>query len=114
MGLTMKVIVDLCVVPIGVGVHLAPYIAAIEACHQAVHAMGCPRAPACRPCSDASPAEQVQTGLSCRGGVGSRVPTAKASATSRAEAHRQAFIPPSRNRPPDSRVPTRRPAALAM
>ena len=54
---------DLCVVPIGVGVHLAPYIAAcekvlteaglkirlhpngtaIEACHQAVHAMGCPR-----------------------------------------------------------------------
>ena len=73
-GLTTKVIVDLCVVPIGVGVHLAPYIAAcekvlseaglkiqlhpngtaiegewepvfaaIEACHQAVHAMGCPR-----------------------------------------------------------------------
>ena len=73
-GLTMKVIVDLCVVPIGVGVHLAPYIAAcekvlteaglkielhpngtaiegewqpvfqaIEACHQAVHAMGCLR-----------------------------------------------------------------------
>ena len=59
----MKVIVDLCVVPIGVGVHLAPYIAAcekvlteaglkiqlhpngtaIDACHQAVHAMGCPR-----------------------------------------------------------------------
>ena len=70
----MKVIVDLCVVPIGVGVHLAPTIAtcekvlteaglkiqlhpngtaiegewepvfaAIEACHQAVHAMGCPR-----------------------------------------------------------------------
>jgi uncharacterized protein YqgV (UPF0045/DUF77 family) len=37
------VIVDLCVVPIGVGVHLAPYIAAIEACHRAVHAMGCPR-----------------------------------------------------------------------
>ena len=66
---------DLCVVPIGVGVHLAPYIAAcdtvlidaglkiqlhpngtaiegewepvfaaIEACHQAVHAMGCPGA----------------------------------------------------------------------
>ena len=71
----MKVIVDLCVVPIGVGVHLAPYIAAcekvlneaglkiqlhpngtaiegewqpvfaaIEACHQVVHAMDCPRA----------------------------------------------------------------------
>jgi uncharacterized protein (TIGR00106 family) len=71
---SMKVIVDLCVVPIGVGVNLAPYIAAcervlldaglkiqlhpngtaiegewgpvfaaIEACHQAVHAMGCPR-----------------------------------------------------------------------
>jgi len=70
----MKMIVDLCVVPIGVGVHLAPHIAAcekvlseaglkiqlhpngtaiegewepvfnaIEACHQAVHAMGCPR-----------------------------------------------------------------------
>ena len=70
----MKVIVDLCVVPIGVGVNLATYIAAcervlldaglkiqlhpngtaiegewgpvfaaIEACHQAVHAMGCPR-----------------------------------------------------------------------
>jgi uncharacterized protein (TIGR00106 family) len=70
----MKVIVDLCVVPIGVGVHLAPYIAAcedvlreaglkiqlhpngtaiegewgavfaaVEACHRAVHAMGCPR-----------------------------------------------------------------------
>jgi uncharacterized protein (TIGR00106 family) len=67
----MKVIVDLCVVPIGVGVHLAPYAAcekvlteaglkiqlhpngtaiagewqpvfqAIEACHQAVHAIGC-------------------------------------------------------------------------
>jgi uncharacterized protein (TIGR00106 family) len=61
--LTVKVIVELCVVPIGVGVHLAPTIAAcekvltgaglkiqlhpngtaIEACHQAVHAMGCPR-----------------------------------------------------------------------
>ena len=71
----MKVIVDLCVVPIGVGVHLAPCIAAcekvlskaglkiqlhpngtaiegewqlvfaaIEACHQVVHAMDCPRA----------------------------------------------------------------------
>jgi len=70
----MKVIVDLCVVPIGVGVNLAPYIAAcervlldaglkiqlhpngtaiegewgpvfdaIEACHQAVDVMGCPR-----------------------------------------------------------------------
>ena len=70
----MKVIVDLCVVPIGVGVHLAPYIAAcekvlaeaglkiqlhpngtaiegewepvfqaIEAHHQAVNAIGCPR-----------------------------------------------------------------------
>ena len=26
----MKVIVDLCVVPIGVGVHLAPYIAAFR------------------------------------------------------------------------------------
>jgi uncharacterized protein (TIGR00106 family) len=70
----VKVIVDLCVVPIGVGVHLAPTIAAcetvlseaglklllhsngtaiegewepvfaaIEACHRAVHAMGCPR-----------------------------------------------------------------------
>jgi uncharacterized protein (TIGR00106 family) len=70
----MKVIVDLTVVPIGVGVHLAAYVAtcervlaeaglkiqlhangtaiegewgevfaAIEACHQALHAMGCPR-----------------------------------------------------------------------
>ncbi len=70
----MTVIVDQCVVPIGLGVHLAPYIAAceqvlteaglkiqlhpngtaieggwepvfaaIKACHQAVHAMGCPR-----------------------------------------------------------------------
>ncbi len=70
----MKVIVDLCVVPIGVGVNLATYVAAcervlqqagltirlhpngtaiegewgpvmaaIEACHAAVHAMGCPR-----------------------------------------------------------------------
>jgi len=70
----LKVIVNLCMVSIGVGVHLAPYIAAcekvlseaglkiqlhpngtaiegewelvfaaIEACHQAVHAMGCPR-----------------------------------------------------------------------
>jgi uncharacterized protein (TIGR00106 family) len=70
----VKVIVDLCVVPIGVGVHLAPYVAAcqkvlreagltirlhsngtaiegewasvfaaIEACHQALHAMECPR-----------------------------------------------------------------------
>jgi uncharacterized protein (TIGR00106 family) len=69
----MKVIVDLCGVPIGVGVHLAPSIAAcetvlnqaglkiqlhpngtaiegewepvfqaIQACHQALHAMGCP------------------------------------------------------------------------
>jgi uncharacterized protein (TIGR00106 family) len=73
-GWIMKVIVDLCVVPIGVGVHLAPYVAAcqkvlseagltyrlhpngtaiegdwtpvfaaIEACHGALHAMGCPR-----------------------------------------------------------------------
>ena len=59
----MKVIVDLCVLPIGVGVNLASYVAAcervqqqagltirlhpngtaIEACHAAVHAMGCPR-----------------------------------------------------------------------
>ena len=70
----MKVIVELCMVPIGVGVHLAPYVAvcqkvlseagltirlhpngtaiegewgavfsAIEACHQALHAMDCPR-----------------------------------------------------------------------
>jgi uncharacterized protein (TIGR00106 family) len=70
----MKVIVELCVVPIGVGVNLAPYVAtcervlleaglkiqlhpngtaiegewqpvfaAIEACHRALHAMGCPR-----------------------------------------------------------------------
>ncbi len=39
----MKVIAELCVVPIGVGVHLAPSIAAIEACHQALHAMGCTR-----------------------------------------------------------------------
>jgi uncharacterized protein (TIGR00106 family) len=70
----VKVIVELCVVPIGVGVHLAPYVAvcqkvlseagltirlhpngtaiegewgavfsAIEACHQALHAMDCPR-----------------------------------------------------------------------
>ena len=30
LGVSMKVIVDLCVVPIGVGVHLAPYIAACE------------------------------------------------------------------------------------
>jgi uncharacterized protein (TIGR00106 family) len=29
-GVTVKVIVDLCVVPIGVGVHLTPYIAACE------------------------------------------------------------------------------------
>lgn len=73
-GVSVRVIVDLCLVPIGVGVHLAPYVAscervlaaaglkirlhpngtaiegewgpvfaAIEACHQAVHAMGCPR-----------------------------------------------------------------------
>jgi uncharacterized protein (TIGR00106 family) len=70
----MHVLVDLCVVPIGVGVNLAPYIAtcervlaeaglkiqlhpngtaiegewgpvfeAIEACHQSLHGMGCPR-----------------------------------------------------------------------
>ncbi len=59
----MKVIGDLCVVPIGVGVSPAPYGAtcervlqqagltirlhpngtAIEACHAAVHAMGCGR-----------------------------------------------------------------------
>ena len=73
-GWIVKVIVDLCVVPIGVGVHLAPYVAAcqkvlseagltfrlhpngtaiegdwapvfaaIEGCHRALHAMGCPR-----------------------------------------------------------------------
>jgi uncharacterized protein (TIGR00106 family) len=72
--MSMKVIVDLCVVPIGVVDNLAPYIAAcewvlldvglkiqlhpkgtsiegewapvfrpIEACHTAVHSMGCPR-----------------------------------------------------------------------
>ena len=40
-GLTMKVIVDLCVVPIEG--EWQPVFAAIEACHQAVHAMGCPR-----------------------------------------------------------------------
>ena len=71
----MKVIVDLCVIPLGVGPSLAPYVAAcervlrdagleeiqlhangtsvvgewgpvfaaIEACHAAVHAMGCAR-----------------------------------------------------------------------
>lgn len=70
----MKVIVDLCVVPVGVGVSLSPYIAecqrvleaaglktslhaygtniegewdavmaAVKACHEAVHAMGAPR-----------------------------------------------------------------------
>jgi uncharacterized protein (TIGR00106 family) len=71
----MKVIADLCLIPLGVGPSLAPYIAAcervlrqagleevelqangtsvvgewgqvaaaIEACHQAVHAMGCDR-----------------------------------------------------------------------
>lgn len=71
----MKVIADLCVIPLGVGSSLAPYVAAcervlrqaglqevelhangtsvvgewrqvaeaIEACHQAVHAMGCGR-----------------------------------------------------------------------
>ena len=74
LGLTMQVIVDLCVVPIGVGMRRAPYIAAcgkvlidaglkvqlhpngtaiegewepvfnaIEACHQAEHAMDGPR-----------------------------------------------------------------------
>lgn len=70
----MNVIVDLCVVPIGVGTSLAPYVAecqrvlvaaglphrmhaygtniegdwdavmaAVKACHEAVHAMGAPR-----------------------------------------------------------------------
>ena len=70
----MKVIVDLCVVPVGVGVSLSPYIAecqrvldqaglktslhaygtniegtwdevmaAVKACHEAVHKMGAPR-----------------------------------------------------------------------
>ncbi|MCS6266949.1 MAG: MTH1187 family thiamine-binding protein [Vampirovibrio sp.] len=70
----MKVIADLCVVPLGVGVSVSPYIAecervliasglnhqlhaygtniegdwdavmaAIKACHEAVHAMGAPR-----------------------------------------------------------------------
>jgi uncharacterized protein (TIGR00106 family) len=70
----MKVIVELCLVPVGVGVSLSPYVAAcervlqeaglevrlnpngttvsgewqavfqaIEACHQVVHGMGCPR-----------------------------------------------------------------------
>ena len=39
--LSKKVIVDLCVVPIGL--EWQPVFAAIEACHQAVHAMGCPR-----------------------------------------------------------------------
>ena len=37
----MKVIVDLCVVPIEG--EWQPVFAAIEACHHAVHAMGCPR-----------------------------------------------------------------------
>ena len=37
----MKVIVDLCVVPIGG--EWQPVFQAIEACHKAVHAMGCPR-----------------------------------------------------------------------
>ena len=37
----MKVIVDLCVVPIEG--EWQPVFAAIEACHQTVHAMGCPR-----------------------------------------------------------------------
>jgi uncharacterized protein (TIGR00106 family) len=54
----MKVIVDLCVVPLGVGVSVSEYIAAygtniegdwdavfaaIKRCHEAVHAMGAPR-----------------------------------------------------------------------
>jgi uncharacterized protein (TIGR00106 family) len=127
----MKVIVDLCVVPIGVGVNLAPYIAAcervlldaglkiqlhpngtaiegewelvfkaIEACHQAVHAMGCPRIyttvkvtpapigtrrwrtrwPALRRCSNRCRKEANEKGAPCRAplgrlqGLGSRCP----------------------------------------
>ena len=34
---------DLCVVPIGAEDEWQPVFQAIEACHQAVHAMGCPR-----------------------------------------------------------------------
>ena len=38
----MKVIVDLCVVPIGVGLKIQLHPNG-TACHQAVHTMGCPR-----------------------------------------------------------------------
>ena len=55
-----------------------------------------------------------QAGFSWRGGVGKRVLTRKAAATRAVEVHRQACIPPSKNIAPDSRVPTSRPAALAM
>lgn len=72
--MTMQVMVDFCLIPLGVGVSLSPYISecqriftarglsfemhsygtniegewadvfsAIEACHQAIHAMGAPR-----------------------------------------------------------------------
>ena len=77
--------------------------------------------PSAKPCARAlmrparrAIADQTPAGCSCRGGVGSRLPERKASPTSRQEAHRQACRPPTRNRAPDSRVPSRRPAALAM
>ena len=52
--------------------------------------------------------------VTARGGAGSRLLTSAAAATSAVEAHRQACIPPTRNRAPESRVPSSRPAALAM
>lgn len=53
-------------------------------------------------------------GRGWRGGAGKRVLTKKAAATRNEDVHRQACIPPARNRAPESRVPTNRPAALAM
>jgi len=54
------------------------------------------------------------TSSCCRRGGGRRIPERKARATSRHEAHRQACRPPTRNRAPESNVPSNRPAALAM
>ncbi len=53
-------------------------------------------------------------GCSWRGGAGKPVLTRKAAATRAEEVHRQACMPPTRNMAPESSVPTRRPAALAM
>jgi len=60
-----------------------------------------------------------QFAMTCFGGGGSRKLLSHDSPISSDEVHRQACIPvelsaPMRNTPPDSNVPNKRPAALAM